>query len=409
MQNRVFYKNTMMLYLLRISNYLFSFITVPLQTRILGPNIYALLGFSLSFSTYFQNFIDFGFTLSATEKISKNKEDIQYVNKMISKVLYCRALLSIISLFIFFILILFVNEFKKNYLILFLYFVLSVVLTFLPDYLYLGLEKMQYLTYKSVAARGIFTVLLFIFLRNEKQYFLVPVFNILGNLIALFFIYNHIINVLGYKLVSISIKEIIDEFKWTSQFFFSRFANSIYSTINTMTIGFVLGSSSTDLALYKPADQSIYMGKQIIIPVTDSLFPHMANKKDFGLFKKILIVGSITIISGTLVVDIFAKEICLLVFGDKFIGSALYLRLLSPSVYFAFLTMMFGYPALSAINQIKYANYSNIFSAIFQITVLVILLVTNNFTIINLCILTCISELIVFVFRFIVFIRFKEM
>ena len=408
MSNRIFYKNTLMLYLLRISNYLFSFITVPLQTRVLGPNNYALLGFALSFSVYFQNFIDFGFTLSATEKISKNKNNYNFINNMISKVFFCRLLLIIISFFAFIILVLTIDEFKKNYIIFFLYFLLSVILTFLPDYLYLGLEKMQYLTYKSIIARGIFTILLFVFLRKENQFYMVPIFNILGNVIALVFIYRHITKVLGYKLVKISFKELMDEFKWTLQFFLSRFANSIYSTINTMTIGFVFGSSAIDLGLYKTADQCIYTGKQLIIPITDSLFPHMANRKDFKLFKKLLILGSVIIIIGTIIVDIYAKEICVLLFGNKFIDSSLYLRLLSPTVFFAFLTMMFGFPVLSAIGKIEYANYSNIISVVFQIIVLAILFFTHNFSIINLCILTCISEFLIFIFRFFVYIIYKK-
>ena len=408
MNNKIFYKNTFMLYLLRISNYLFGFITIPLQTRVLGPNIYAILAFSMSLSNYFQNFIDFGFTLSATEKISKNKDNKNYINGIISKVFFCRCILTIIATIIFLVLVVYIDEFRKNYIVLTLYFLLAVILNFLPDYLYLGLEKMQFLTYKSVFARTIFTVLLFIFLRDKKDLYLVPIFNIVGNTIVLIFIYKHIIEVLKFNLIRIKTKDILDEFKWTLQFFLSRFASSIYSTINTMTIGLCFGSSSYELGLYKTADQSINVGKQIIIPITDSLFPYMANKKDFKLFNKILLIGSISILIGIIIVNFFATDLCILVFGNEFANSALYLRLLSPSVFFAFLTMMFGYPALSAIGKIKYANYSNVFSAIFQITILVIMLLTNKFTIVNLCILTCISEIVIFLFRFIVYVIYRS-
>ena len=141
--------------------------------------------------------------------------------------------------------------------------------------------------------------------------------------------------------------------------------------------------------------------------ITDSLFPHIASKEDFKLFNKILLIGSVGILIGIIMVNFFASELCVLVFGKEFADSALYLRILSPSVFFAFLTMMFGYPALSAIGKIKYANYSNVFSAIFQIFFLVVMLLTNRFTIVNLCILTCVSEVVIFLFRFIIYIIYR--
>ena len=68
-------KNTAMLYLLQLSGYLFSVLTVPYQTRILGPVLYGVVGVAVATMAYFQLFMDFGFLLSATEDISLNRED----------------------------------------------------------------------------------------------------------------------------------------------------------------------------------------------------------------------------------------------------------------------------------------------------------------------------------------------
>ena len=59
-------KNTGMLFLLTISNYVFNFITIPYQTRVLEPSIYGNIGFAMSVMSYFQLLTDFGFLLSAT-------------------------------------------------------------------------------------------------------------------------------------------------------------------------------------------------------------------------------------------------------------------------------------------------------------------------------------------------------
>ena len=74
-KNRKLMENTIMLYILTFSNYFFNFITIPYQTRILGPEIYGKIGFALAFATYFKLFFDFGFILSATESVSKNRDN----------------------------------------------------------------------------------------------------------------------------------------------------------------------------------------------------------------------------------------------------------------------------------------------------------------------------------------------
>ena len=84
-------KNTIMLFVLTFSNYLFNFITVPYQTRVLGPAVYGNLGFATSIMSYFQLLLDFGFMLSATEDISKNREDHSYVSRVLTCVTWCKA------------------------------------------------------------------------------------------------------------------------------------------------------------------------------------------------------------------------------------------------------------------------------------------------------------------------------
>lgn len=402
MKNNIFFKNTLMLYLLKISNYLFSFITVPLQTRVLGPELYGSLGFALAFSLYFQNFIDFGFTLSGIEKISKNKEDRDYVSKIFSNIFFSRLVLSMFSVFVFFVLVLNFDILKENFIIYLLYFLSAVILAFMPDFLYMGIQKMEALMYRSVLSRFIFSILLFIVLRDKSQICLVPLFSLIGNVIAIVFVYFHITNRLNYKLVKSSLYDIFNEIKYALSFFVSRLAQTLYSTANTFALGLFYGTSSLELGLYKPADQSIYIAKQSFFPLIDSLYPYMSNKKDYSFFKKVLFCGIIIILIGTIVIDIFAYDICSIVFGTEFYRVGKYLRLLSPSVLLAFLTMMFGYPLLSPLGLTKYANYSNIFSSLVHVVTLIVFYYINALNIDNICILICITEFISFIFRLLV-------
>lgn len=82
----VLLKNTVMLYILQFSNYFLSLIVVPYETRVLSPANYGKLGVAAAIMVYFQLVIDFGFLLSATEEVSRRRNDRTTVSQILSAV-----------------------------------------------------------------------------------------------------------------------------------------------------------------------------------------------------------------------------------------------------------------------------------------------------------------------------------
>ena len=128
-----------MLFVLTFSNYLFNFITIPYQTRVLGPAVYGNLGFATSIMSYFQLLLDFGFMLSATEDISKNREDHSYVSRVLTCVTWCKAGLIALSFSALAVLCLTVPRFQSDVPLFFLYLGAYSIYAFLPDFLYRGI------------------------------------------------------------------------------------------------------------------------------------------------------------------------------------------------------------------------------------------------------------------------------
>ena len=81
-------KNTFMLYILQGSAMILSLVAVPYETRILGKEVYALVGASMAIMLYFQLFIDFGFILSATEDVAKNRDDLPFLRLLFKFIQY---------------------------------------------------------------------------------------------------------------------------------------------------------------------------------------------------------------------------------------------------------------------------------------------------------------------------------
>lgn len=399
MKHKKLVSNTIMLYLLTFSNYFFSLITVPYQTRILGPEIYGNIGFASAFMIYFSLTLDFGFLLSATADVSKSRDNKAELSKIFSTVSASKILLFIVSTIVFILLGCFVERIKQDIPLFLLYYISSVLSAFLPDYLYRGLEKMHSITIRSVGIRMFFTCMIFLFLKRPDQYYLVPLFSLFGNLGSLIIVFYHVTVKMGIKLTIPCWNDVIFALKKSSAFFYSRVASSIYSATNTFVLGLIYGNLSSTVGYYTAADKLISTAKQGFSPVVDSLYPYMVVRKDYSLIKRILLIAIPAISAGCVIAFIFSYDICELFFGEEFRYAGKYLRCMIPILWCSFPAMLFGFPIMIPLGMEKTANNSNIFGACLQIIQLLFLYMSGTLTALNICMATCITELATMTFR----------
>lgn len=399
-------ENTVMLYILIASNYVFNFITIPYQTRIMGPEIYGKIGFAFAFSIYFKLLFDFGFILSATEDVSENRDNLKKVSNILSEVFFSKILLIFIGFLIFIILIYFVGIFQNNKLLFFLYFLYVSIDCFQPDFIYRGLENMKVITIRNVIVKFIFMIMTFVFLKNSSQYLYVPLFNLLGSLVSLIWVYYDMFKNLKIKLVFVRFKNIVSCLKKSGIYFLSRIATTLYGATNTFILGFVYPTGSV-LGYYSSADKILSAARSAMSPISDSIYPYMVRNKDFKLIKKILIIFMPIILIGSIIVFIFAKEICVIAFGKEFINSYVILRYMIPIIIITLPSYLIGFPTMSPLGLKREANFSVIVASIYHILIIIVLLLINRLNVYSLCILTITTEFLILIIR--LFYIFKEM
>ena len=313
-KNNKLLENTFMLYLLVFSNYFFGFITVPYQTRILGPEIYGQLGFAVAFTMYFKLLFDFGFILSATEEVSKNRDNKETLSKILTSVTVLKTIFIAIG---FIIMLIIINSFEVFYgykLLYVFYFLYVAVDSLQPDYLFRGLENMKVITIRNVIIKSIFTALIIIFLKEKSQYLLVPIFMLMGSFFALIVVYLNVFKKEKIKLSKITKEDIKNEFNNSKIFFLSRIASTIYGATNSFVLG-LLYPSGAMVGYYTSADKLLTTGKSACSPIADGVYPYMIKNKDMKLIKKLLTYLMPIIAVGCIVCFIFAKPICILLFG----------------------------------------------------------------------------------------------
>lgn len=404
-KKKVLLKNTIMLYILTFSNYLLSFIVVPYETRVLEPEAYGLIGLATSIMVYFQLFIDFGFLISATEEVANSRENKQKLSLIFSSVTINKLILSLISLAVLLVLCFSISRWREHILFLMLFCLSTAIGSLLPDYMYRGIERMGTITVRTILIKLFFTLMIFILVKEPKDYIYIPILNIIGNLGALIATYIHL-NSMDIKFTSCRLKDILSRMKTSSIFFMSRIASTAYTAANTIILDFLSGGAMT--GFYTSADKLVSTAKNGISPISDSLYPYMVKNKDFKLVKKVILVLEPIIILGCAILFIWANPICIWLFGDEYGYVGDVLRTMLPAVVFILPSYILGFPVLGAMGMNKHANYSVIVGSCIHIVNLLVMYFAGVMNIITLGIATSVAEGIVLIYRIIVVIKNKD-
>lgn len=391
-------KNALMLYVLTASNFIFGVVTVPYQTRILGPEYYGLIGLATALTMYIQLVLDFGFMLTATKRVAENSESRFCLSKIFTCVCLSKSFLAILCLCILVVIGIYSEILQENCYLFFLYFLWAVTTSFLPDFVYRGLQDMQLITYRTVAIRALFTILVFLFLNDKNDIIFVPLFNWVGSLGALVWSLLDINYRYGIKICNVAITEIVDMLKQSFMYFVSRIASTVYGATNIIVLNYFFVDGVV-LGYYTSAEKVVNLARAGASPIADSIYPYMVKNNDFKLVKKLLKVFMPIIILGALILYVYAVDICMFVFGDLYAETGKVLRYMIPMIIMVLPIYVLGFPTMTPLGLERDANLSVVIGAIIQSLGLVGLCCTNELNIKSICYATCFSEFSVLVYR----------
>ncbi len=401
-------ENTVMLYILTFSNALLGMVTQGYQSRVLGADNLGILSAAQYTTNFFQIFIDFGFILSATAKISQHREDKKYLNHTLTCVIAAKCFFMVIS---FLIMLVFIRPSlsEPGEVFAYVFYLLYVcMVALLPDFMYRGLERMSAITVRAVLVKVFATCMVFVFVKEPEDYYLVPLISAIGNGGATLFVYWHLFTKVGLRFTRVSIRDVLKEIKDASQFFASKVAASINSNLNGILLKNLAGSAAT--AYYGNADRVIGIARTGMSPIADSLYPHMVKNRNFKIVKKAMLIIYPIILAGCAVVFIFARPLLVLWLGEE-IGSqtVLPLRLLIPAAVFTFPNYVLGYPTMGAMGLTKYANISVAFGTVVYLAGVAIVWFTWGVNLVTLCVLTSLVEFSILMFRLVVIVKNRHL
>ena len=120
----------------------------------------------------------------------------------------------------------------------------------------------------------------------------------------------------------------------------------------------------------------------------------MVKQKRLKLVLRVFFTILPFIIIGCIFTYYLSDQLLYIIAGEKYIEGARLLQYLIPVLLFSFPVFLFGWPALGAIGRQKENTFATFIAAGFQILCVLMLVVLNHFTLLNIAIVRNITELI---------------
>jgi PST family polysaccharide transporter len=376
-EKRVVVGNFFSLSFLQVSDYILPIITLPYLVRVLGPEKFGLVAFAQAFVQYFGILTDYGFNLSATKEIAINRENKEKVSEIFNSVLLIKLCFLAVSLLILTGFVFFVPKFRSDWIIYLFAFGTVMGGALLPIWFFQGMEKMKYITFLNISAKLIFTISIFVFIKDAKDYIYVPLLNSLGFLTAgisgLWIVRKNFkvrFSRQNFKSIKYQLKE-----GW--HIFISGVSVSLYTTSNIFILG--LFTNNTIVGYYSAGERLIRAVQKLLAPLSSAVYPYVSklageSRENALRFirKLIIVIGSGSFIV-SLAIFLSAPFIVNTILGRQYQESIIVLRILAFLPFLASLTTLFGTQTMLPFNLKSALSKIFISAGILNVTLALIL------------------------------------
>lgn len=370
MKHKSFYTNTMWQYGLQAIKYILPLLVMPYLTRVLGPESYAVYAYILSFMTFAQTFVDFGFNLSGTNQIA-SASTLEDQEKIVGAITQARLILCVITGVVCAIIGYYLPIVHKNAIYAIISYIAVCTRALAPDFLFQGREQMGPLTTRFLVSKSVSVGLTFLVVRSASDLIWVPILDVIAGIIALGWSLKAARRHFDIGIRFVSLSRALQELFKSGYYCASNMASAALSGVTTLVIGVAI-SDAAQISYWSIAMTAIGAVQSLYGPIVNSLYPHMVNKGDFAFAIRLAEISIPFVASGSIAFYFLSDAIVLILGGEAYAGAAALLRAITPVVPLSFYAMYFGWPILGAIGQVKFLTNSTIIISCLGVAMLLV-------------------------------------
>ena len=328
-------------------------ITTPYVSRVLGADGIGIYSYTTSVVAYFVLLGTIGLSDYGQREIAYHQNDRKAQSRILYEVSIFRVFAVIISLFLYYIIIL--RNVETNYLIFVIQSLNIIALIFDTAWFFQGLEEFGKVVFRNFVVRIISIVMLFVLIKQADDLWLYVLLNsavtLLGGLWVCFYLPKY--------LVKVPILEInpFRNFYIIIQLFLPQIAIQVYTVLDKTMIG-VFTNIPAENGYYEQAEKCVKMVLMVVTSLGTVLLPRIASafaNAEYSLVYEYIMKAFrfVWFLSLPLVAMIFAASSNFVpwFFGPGFDKVVILLQMFSVLIIAIGLSQVIGIQYLVATNQ----------------------------------------------------------
>jgi O-antigen/teichoic acid export membrane protein len=320
---KTIFKNITSQFTIQIANYLLPMVSVPIISRIIGPDKFGIINYAAAIVGYFILIVNYGFDLTATRKVAQNKNDNVIINELFSTILWCKFFLFLVTLVLFLacfaIFPVFVTEWKV--MVYSYIFIVSLVIT--PNWLYQGMQELNRVAIFNVITKILFTVAVLLAVRNESDYVYYPLIFGVAQIVVGYYSFYYAMHRYNIQIIKVPFKQTVKILKKEYLVFFSTVVINLYTTTNTVILGAM--ADNAQVGYYTAAIKIVLIVQAVItLPLSNSFFPYVgaafSTGRDEGVHAAQKVLPIVTLVGLIALVGmvLLGPSVLRLFYGDRF-------------------------------------------------------------------------------------------
>jgi O-antigen/teichoic acid export membrane protein len=349
--------------IVQVANYVFPIITIPVISRIIGPDKLGVINFASAYIAYFTLLIGFGFDLTATRKVARDPDNAENRNKVFSEVFISQAILLAVSAVCFIISFFLVPQLNEERAVAIFTFLTCFATLFTQNWLFQAMQDLPKVAILNLLTKIVFTIIIFATIHKKSDYVWQPLATSFAQVVVAIASFWWSIKKYNLKLKMVKLADCMKLLWADKSFFLSLCVVNVYSSTSIVVLG--LFQSSTQVGYYTAGQKLIMILQGLVsIPLATAFFPYIgrafAESHEKGLKIAQQLIPIVFVLTGLAGIVIFAASPLFIQFfyGPKFEAAVSVCRIL------AFIPMLVGLNTILGIHIMMNLKLDNIFFAI---------------------------------------------
>ena len=335
--------------LLQVASYVFPLITMPYLARVIGAEGFGKIAFAAAIMVWFQTIADWGFNYTATRDVAKNRDDKEKVSEIFSNVLWARILLMLVSFCLLCVCVLIIPKLRENADVIMISFLMIPGHIMFPDWFFQAMERMKYITILNIVSKTLFTVAIFLFIKERQDYILQPLFTSLGFVISGIIAMYYILVKWKVRLRISSFKTVLRTIKSSTDVFINNLIPNLYNAFSIVLLGFIGGNVAN--GLYDAGVKFTNIAQQFLLILSRTFFPFLSRRIDkHSIYARLNISSSILL---AVVLWLLAPVLVKIFYTNEFFYAIKVIRISSISLIFLAMGNVYGLNYLLLIDKEK--------------------------------------------------------